>query len=116
MEEEELLVLVAEKKAIWSWEETHDNAGAGPFQCTRANSNRLLNCCKLVRPTVLLYLKRQTLIILGHFCKKVIQTREITAAVHLQPVVHSSFPCESTVCYLSRAVGSSRGRVSGPNL
>lgn len=34
--------------------ETHDNAGAGPFQCTRAN-NRLLNCCKFIRPTVPLY-------------------------------------------------------------
>lgn len=35
--------------------ETHANAGAGPFQCTRANSNGLLFCCKLTKPTVLLY-------------------------------------------------------------
>lgn len=64
MEEEEL-VLVAEK-TIWPWEERLVNAGAGPFQCTRANPNMLLNCCKFIRPTVLLT-KRQTLIFLCHF-------------------------------------------------
>lgn len=49
--------------------ETHENAGAGPFQCTRANSDFQLRQIHSAKSFPLL--KRQTLIFLGHFLKKV---------------------------------------------
>lgn len=57
MEEEEEFVLVA-KKTICPWEERlMIMLVLGLFNAVGQIQNRLLNCCKLIRPTVLLLLK-----------------------------------------------------------
>lgn len=93
--------------------ETHENAGAGPFQSTRANSDFELLQIRSAKSFPLL--KRQTLIFLGHFLKKV-NLREITPAVRLQLVVDSS-SCVWGCCLLSElSFGLSQRRVSGSKL
>lgn len=81
---------MAKKKTIWPWEERLMimlvlglfNA-LGQIQIGFQTAENSLG-------QQFPFAKRQTLIFLGYFLKKVFQTREITPAVHLQPVVDSS--------------------------
>lgn len=80
---------------IWPFNKvTHDNAGAGPFQSKPAfkllQSHQDNSFCA----------ERQTLI--PHILKKGFQTREISPAIYLQPVVDRSsciqVHCPSSLC------------------